>query len=114
MRHVEVFREPGRFAGWPANYGVWSWDDEIVVGFTVGYLKPGQTFHARDMSRPFTAMQARSLDGGETWETVRTPCTVPSEPPARKSPWSPHQLVLSRTLVPGLRSAERGSHPSGF
>ena len=33
---VTVFREPGRFAGWPANYGIWHWGDEIVVGFTVG------------------------------------------------------------------------------
>ena len=32
VKHVEVYNEPGRFAGWPANNGIWSWDDEIVVG----------------------------------------------------------------------------------
>ena len=32
--HVIVYRETGKFAGWPANYGMWAWGDEIVVGFT--------------------------------------------------------------------------------
>ena len=26
--HVIVYREPGKFAGWPANYGMWAWDNE--------------------------------------------------------------------------------------
>ena len=38
-RQVIIFREPGRFAGWPANYGMWHWDDELVVGFTLGTHK---------------------------------------------------------------------------
>ena len=78
MKHVTVYREPGRYAGWPANYGIWSWGDEIVVGFTVGYMsREGGGFHPRDTSRPFTAMQARSLDGGETWSVAPTPCRPP-------------------------------------
>ena len=36
MKHVIVAREEGRFLGWPANDGVWSWGDEIVVGYTNG------------------------------------------------------------------------------
>ena len=32
--NVVVFRESGRFGGWPANNGIWSWGDEIVVGAT--------------------------------------------------------------------------------
>jgi hypothetical protein len=39
VQHGIVYNEPGRFAGWPANNGIWSWDDEIVVGFTLGYHK---------------------------------------------------------------------------
>ena len=39
MRQVTVYREPGRFAGWPANYGIWCWGDEIVVGFTSARIK---------------------------------------------------------------------------
>ena len=33
VEHVVVYQEEGRFGGWPANHGAWSWDDEIVVGF---------------------------------------------------------------------------------
>ena len=77
MRHITIYREPGRFAGWPANYGIWSWGNEIVVGFTVGYHKSDAGFHRRDRDRPFTAMQARSLDGGETWVVAETPCELP-------------------------------------
>ncbi|MEM7539530.1 MAG: sialidase family protein [Chloroflexota bacterium] len=77
MKHIKIYHEPGRFAGWPANYGIWQWDDEIVLGFTVGYMNPDGGFHARDRSHPFGAMQARSLDGGETWTVVETPCRVP-------------------------------------
>jgi len=77
MQHVTVFREKGRFAGWPANYGIWAWGNEIVVGFTLGYLKAGDTFHARDMDRPFMPMQARSLDGGQSWQVQETPCRKP-------------------------------------
>ena len=29
--HRKVYFEPGRYGGWPANYGIWSWGDEIVV-----------------------------------------------------------------------------------
>ena len=74
---VKIYHEFGRYAGWPANYGIWSWENEIVVGFTVGHHDSGGGFHARDRSRPFVGMQARSLDGGQTWEVVDTPCRAP-------------------------------------
>jgi len=77
MRHHIVFREPGRYAGWPANYGIWAWGNEIVVGFTLGYMKIGEQFHARDRSKPFVTMQARSIDGGETWEVQPFPGRTP-------------------------------------
>ncbi len=77
MRQVTIYREPGRYAGWPANYGIWSWDNEIVVGFTVGYHKSDAGFHRRDRDKPFTAMQGRSTDGGETWTVSETPCRLP-------------------------------------
>lgn len=77
MRHTVVYREPGRYAGWPANYGIWSWADEIVVGFTVGYVDPEAGFHARDRTRSLVTMQARSRDGGETWQAIEMPCRTP-------------------------------------
>ncbi|MCX7669072.1 MAG: exo-alpha-sialidase, partial [Anaerolineae bacterium] len=77
LYHTVIYREPERYAGWPANYGIWAWDDEIVVGFTVGYHDPAGGFHARDRRRPFMPMQARSLDGGRTWQVTPTPCHTP-------------------------------------
>ena len=31
--NVIVYKTPGRYAGWPANHGIWIWGNEIVVGF---------------------------------------------------------------------------------
>lgn len=67
MRRAMIFRQAGRFAGWPANYGMWHWGDEIVVGFTVGAHKTVKRGHAIDKSRPVINMQARSLDRGASW-----------------------------------------------
>ncbi len=67
--NVVVFKEPGRFGGWPANNGIWNWGDEIIVGFTLGYYKKNPTGgHDIDRDRPSVVRQARSLDGGETWQ----------------------------------------------
>ncbi len=79
MKHVTIYREKGRFAGWPANYGIWSWGDEIVLGFTAGYHKTEGGFHSRDKSRPFVTMQARSPDGGRTWEVGAFPGRTPGQ-----------------------------------
>src|SRR4029453_11583324 len=65
VRHVKVYAERGRFGGWPANHGLWSWGDEILVGFSAGYFKdngPGR--HAIDHRRPEEHLLARSFDGG--------------------------------------------------
>ena len=64
-KHVKVFQEDGKYGGWPANWGVWSWDNEILVGFTKAdhMERNGHTFN-QETSR---AMFARSLDGGNSW-----------------------------------------------
>ena len=73
VRHVEVYSESDRFCGWPANNGIWIWDQEIVVGFVLGYYKKDpKGSHDIDRDKPSERLQARSLDGGETW-TVETP-----------------------------------------
>ena len=81
--HVEVYRQAGRFAGWPANNGIWVWEDEIVVGFTLGYHKE-KSGHTIDGARPSGPRQARSLDGGLTW-TIETPSYAAAEGPARET-----------------------------
>ena len=64
-----VYREPGRFGGWPANHGMWSWGNELLVGFSAGYFKDnGPTRHAIDHDRPEEHLLARSIDGGQTWK----------------------------------------------
>ena len=87
--HVTVFKEAERFAGWPANNGIWAWGNEIVVDFSLGYYKEDPAgSHAIDRQRPSTVRQARSLDGGETW-AIETPTFLDekgSERPATDSP----------------------------
>ncbi len=62
-----MYRESGRYAGWPANHGIWSWGNEIVVGFESGYFHFSETRHSIDWDRPAQHLLARSTDGGETW-----------------------------------------------
>lgn len=67
VEHRVVFQEDGKYAGWPANHGVWAWGDQILVGFVEASFKEAQPgLHTYD---PKTAenQYARSLDGGETW-----------------------------------------------
>jgi hypothetical protein len=67
-KHIDVYYEEGRFGGWPANYGIWSWDNEILIGFSRGYYKDlGEERHNIDREKPEESLLARSLDGGETW-----------------------------------------------
>jgi hypothetical protein len=82
-RHVVVYKETGRFAGWPANHGMWAWGNEILVGFETGYFKQNVGGgHAIDYSRPAEHVLARSLDGGETWRIERPESLKP--PPRQK------------------------------
>ncbi len=66
-RHVIIYRERGRFAGWPANHGIWSWGDEILVGFSRGYYKDRGPYHHIDKQKPEEFLLARSRDGGLSW-----------------------------------------------
>jgi hypothetical protein len=89
-RHIIVYKEPARYAGWPANHGIWQWGNEILVGFESGHVKSSTSYHAIDYERPEEHLLARSMDGGETWkiekpEGLRPPpgtkiAGVPAEP----------------------------------
>ncbi len=68
VKHIKVYYEPGMFGGWPANHGIWSWGNEILVGFTKGYYKDLGPRHNIDREKPELHMLARSLDGGESWK----------------------------------------------
>jgi hypothetical protein len=69
-KHVVVYDEPGRYAGWPANGGFWMWGDKMAVSFECGWFKDKPDWedgHARDYSRGNEDIVAHSKDGGLTW-----------------------------------------------
>jgi hypothetical protein len=76
---VIVFKEAGRYGGWPANHGIWSWGNEIVVGFEAGYFQYNDRRHSIDWSRPAEHVLARSLDGGETWKIEKPQSLKPPD-----------------------------------
>lgn len=79
MQHIELYREAGRYAGWPANYGIWSWREEVVVSFALGFYDGDNSgFHSADRNRPFAPMQARSTDGGLSWQVEPFPGRTPA------------------------------------
>lgn len=70
MEHVVVAREAGAFVAWPANGGLWAWDEgrEALVAFIGGSFKeqPGH-----NIGEEHTNLVARSCDGGLTWKVER-------------------------------------------
>lgn len=106
VEHVDVYREPGRFGGWPANHGIWSWGQEILVGFSAGYYKDlGPYRHHIDHDRPEEHLLARSLDGGRTW-------TI--ENPAERNALIPFGKSLHGIAPPGLPQIEPVDCPGGI
>jgi hypothetical protein len=103
---VNVYAEPGRFGGWPANHGIWSWGNEILVGFSAGYFKDnGPDRHAIDHDRPEEHLLARSRDGGETW-------TI--ENPAKRGALIPVGTALHGVTPPGLEERPWQDCPGGI
>lgn len=65
--HVKVMYEPGKYGGWPANWGMWNWGNEILVGYSYADHKNIEGHgHAYDRTSSL-AKFSRSLDGGVTW-----------------------------------------------
>lgn len=78
--HVDIYRKAGQFAGWPANYGLWSWGSEIVVIFACGQMGGKGDIHELDREEPFVPRQARSMDGGRSWKTEPFAGDLPGGP----------------------------------
>src|SRR5206468_7740167 len=106
VEHVMVYHQPGRFGGWPANHGIWSWGDEILVGFSAGYHKDrGPTLHNIDHDRPEEHLLARSKDGGNSWTL---------EYPAKQGVLIGTAGMRHGTLPPDAREAEPALCPGGI
>lgn len=68
FEHVDVYREDGIFAGWPANHGMWRLGGRVIVGFQIGELTYNNVvFHAVARMSPVVPMMAETLDEGLTW-----------------------------------------------
>jgi hypothetical protein len=104
-RQVKVYYEPGRFGGWPANHGMWIWDNEILVGLSRGFHKDLGTRHNIDRDKPEEHLLARSFDGGETWTL---------EFPQEKGQLVPQGASLHGTEIPGLAIPEWTDCPGGI
>jgi hypothetical protein len=109
VEQVTIYREPDRFAGWPANYGMWAWGNELVVGFTVSTFKVDANFHARDRSKPTQTMQARSLDGGRTWNAA----PFPGRLPGGRALSADEHMVKGLKLEEVIEGAEGPQEPEG-
>jgi hypothetical protein len=85
LKNVIVYQESGKFCGWPANNGLWSWGDEIVVGYSLGHYEAKDKGHSINRDKPSRGVLSRSVDGGETW-TLETPNGFVSEKEAVACP----------------------------
>jgi hypothetical protein len=84
--HVIVYKQPTRFGGWPANNGIWQYTNrdgssEIVVGFTLGFTDYGRLSGHPIYRHNQLPAQARSFDGGSTWEIEENPHKNPDGRP---------------------------------
>jgi predicted neuraminidase len=93
VKHLKVYYEKGRFGGWPANHGIWSWGDEILVGFCAAHFMDQGGFHAVDPSKPEHHLLARSMDGGDTWNL---------EFPEKQKALLPRGAMLFGTTLPDV------------
>ena len=67
VARVRVAAAPGRFLAWPANNGLWSWDQgrELLVGHHDG---PWLEKEGHKVGHPQVQRLARSRDGGRSWQ----------------------------------------------
>lgn len=105
VQHVKVYGEQGRFGGWPANHGIWIWDNEILVGYSRAWYKDMGDRHHVDREKPEEHWLARSLDGGESWK---------QEHPAEHGYLIPEGESLHGIETPGLEIKPATECPGGI
>jgi hypothetical protein len=99
-RHVVAWRQDGRYGGWPANHGIWNWDDEIVCGCTAGHMKTGDpNRHPIDRSAGEEHALLRSVDGGLTWAFESPTALAPPPRPERVALTGETPVIPSARLL---------------
>jgi hypothetical protein len=127
LEHVEIWRQPGHYGGWPANHGMWIWRNEIAVGFSDGHLKVGDPErHPVDRSQTERHLLARSANGGRDWAIEIHQDLVPppqpghmSDVPTEKGGHMPTPLTealdfSAPNFALSLRMADKDTGPSWF
>jgi hypothetical protein len=98
IQHSEVYRERGQFAGWPANYGLWIWGDEVVVVFVQGLLGNEGKIHARDRHAPFRPVRHAASIGAGLGPLKFFPAGFPAASRCRQTSMSLMLFVSETTL----------------
>ena len=116
VQHVDVYKVAGRYGGWPANHGIWRWNNEILVGFEAGYFKDNKGGHSIDYTRPAEHLLARTTDGGRTWTRLGYVHDEPADndygimpSTVRLSPTSLITSVRFRRWIEAYRSDDNGT-----
>ncbi|MGE4490680.1 MAG: exo-alpha-sialidase [Kiritimatiellales bacterium] len=73
VEHGIIFSDSRLFAGWPANYGMWQWGNEILISFALSPYVNRNDFHNINDKAYQSETFARSLDGGKTWAIEEHP-----------------------------------------
>lgn len=110
VQHHVVIQEEGRFSAWPANRGIWSWGNEILVGVVHGhYAKNPTGGHDIDRGKTSEDLLARSMDGGETWEIEKRVFVKPEvSPPAKPYDFTDEDVALNFRGGQWFISQDRG------
>lgn len=74
-----VYKKDGEFAGWPANEGLWTWGNEMLVAFEVATFVETEGDHSVNRDSPRRIVFSRSMDGGRTWIPEEHPEIAPPE-----------------------------------
>lgn len=89
-KHVIVNKpDSGRAFGWPANGGIWSWGQEILVMYLDCPYRNHRGFsnHDSDQTHPSARwVTSRSRDGGVTWNQHRAAFPDPRANPEAAKP----------------------------
>lgn len=66
IQQLKVFNKDGRFARWPANNGIWIWENETILGFVKAADREKEGFYTNDEETARNRYES-SYDGGEIW-----------------------------------------------